>query len=43
VQQGLALHHAQHQEDAIRQWAAQFNWDRCAQRYLDLYVQRVAG
>ena len=42
VEQGLARHHALDQAKAVKDWASQFNWDRCAQRYLDLYVQRMS-
>jgi len=40
VESGLANHRALDQAEDVKRWASQFNWDRCAQQYLDLYIEQ---
>lgn len=43
VQAGLARHATPGMPEAIRQWASRYDWDDCAQRYLDRYVAYCSG
>lgn len=43
VQAGLARHDTPGMPEATRQWASRYDWDDCAQRYLERYVTHCAG
>jgi hypothetical protein len=38
IEAGLARHAQASLEEGVRAWAGQFNWEDCANRYIERYV-----